>query len=65
MSDPIDDRLDWFLAPRSIDPRHVALILQSHMHELNLDELEALVADFAARDGYRCDFGGMHGSAAP
>jgi hypothetical protein len=65
MSDPFDDRMERFLAPRSIDPCHVALILQPHMRELTLDELEALVADFAAGDGYRCDFGGMDGSAAP
>jgi hypothetical protein len=60
MKDPIDDLLDRLLAPRSIDPRHVALILQPHMRERTLDELETLAADVAARDGYRCVFGSMH-----
>lgn len=64
MSDRIDDRLDRLLAPRSIDPCHVALILQPHMRERTLDELESLAAAFAARDGYRCVFGGTHGSEA-
>ena len=60
MKDPIDDRLDKLLAPRSIDPRHVALILQPHIRERTLDELEALATAFAAQDGYRCVFGSMH-----
>lgn len=54
MVDHVEDYLDRLLAPKAIDPLEVARILQRHMPDRSLLELEALVAIKAASDGYRC-----------
>ena len=45
----------WYkISVSPIDPRWVAEILQPHMPERTLQELDTLVAKWAARDGYNC-----------
>lgn len=48
------------LAPKAIDPHWVALILKPYRPEYTLEELEAMVAEMAARDGYRCLYQGPY-----
>ena len=47
-----ENYLDRVLAPKAIDPRRVALILKTLFPNCTLQELEALVVQWAARDGY-------------
>jgi hypothetical protein len=54
MIDPIGDYFDRLLAPKAIDPRQVALIMQPYFPERSLRELEIMVNAMAVRDGYRC-----------
>lgn len=55
MNDPAaEELLDRLLAPRTIDPHQVALILQPSAPRSARDALVALVTELAARDGYFC-----------
>jgi hypothetical protein len=49
-----EDYLDRVLAPKAIDPRRVALILKTLYPNCTLQELEALLVQWAAKDGYSC-----------
>ena len=49
-----EDYLDRVLAPKAIDPRRVTLILKTLFPNCTLQELEALLVQSAARDGYSC-----------
>ena len=49
-----EDYLDRLLAPKAIDPRRVALILKTLYPNCTFQELEALLVQWAARDGYSC-----------
>lgn len=48
MKNLTEDHLDRLLAPRAIDPHWVAMILQPHMPEYSLLELEVMAAERAA-----------------
>lgn len=56
MVNSVTNYLDRLLAPKAIGLRQVARILRPHMPDRTLQELEALVAGRAAREGYRCIF---------
>jgi hypothetical protein len=60
MKDPIEDYLDRLLAPNAIDPHWLARIMHPHWPEYTLQELEALVAEQAGRDGYQCIYHGTY-----
>lgn len=58
MKDPVEDYLVRLPIPHAIDPHWVARIMHPHWPEYALQELEARVAEQAARDGYRCVYQG-------